>query len=251
MDDFKEIFGRIARAAIVLFESGSKVASFNDRRTLLPFVEEPEAELWAALRSYCGEREISLDEDNLCSLSIWLVIAQHQTEEGQLSSPTIESGLIFSKQEAIRTMLYLRDKLCSAGEFEPNEGRATVEEGEDLCCTAVNSEGEGITWYVVQQETYGEHKPYKDLTPPRNKVKLPSTHEVEIDVVYCVPLFDFLEPLEKLNISISSFIASGPGGGNPCLCLRGSATDLEEYLVTYHGYTRNEARNAIKELPKS
>lgn len=56
----------------------------------------------------------------------------------------------------------------------------------------------------------------------------------EIDIAYDCPLGDYLEALEKYNLKIESFIAIGPGGGNPCMTLSGTIDNIREYLSEFH-----------------
>jgi len=60
------------------------------------------------------------------------------------------------------------------------------------------------------------------------------TKTFQIDIAHDCPLGDYLEALEKYNLKIESFIAIGPGGGNPCMTLSGSTENIREYLSECH-----------------
>ena len=49
------------------------------------------------------------------------------------------------------------------------------------------------------------------------------------DIAYDCPLSDFLEILEQHNLKIESFIAIGPGGGNPEITVSGSESDIKKF----------------------
>jgi hypothetical protein len=48
------------------------------------------------------------------------------------------------------------------------------------------------------------------------------------DIAYDCPIFDFLKLLEDYNLKLESFIASGPGGGNPEITVSGSPESIEK-----------------------
>jgi hypothetical protein len=54
---------------------------------------------------------------------------------------------------------------------------------------------------------------------------------IEIDIAYDILLGDFLEDLEQYQGQIESFIANGPGGGNPCLTIAFPSQELAESYV--------------------
>lgn len=55
-----------------------------------------------------------------------------------------------------------------------------------------------------------------------------------IDIAHDCPLGVYLEALETYNLKIESFIAIGPGGGNPCMTLSGTTDNIREYLSEFH-----------------
>jgi len=57
---------------------------------------------------------------------------------------------------------------------------------------------------------------------------------IQIDIAHDCPLGDYLEALEKCDLKIESFIAVGPGGGNPCMTLSGTLINLHKYLSDFH-----------------
>ncbi len=52
------------------------------------------------------------------------------------------------------------------------------------------------------------------------------------DIAWDCPLGDFLKTLEDFNLTLKSFIAEGPGGGNPCITVSGTPTNLS--LFEFH-----------------
>jgi 16S rRNA G527 N7-methylase RsmG len=54
---------------------------------------------------------------------------------------------------------------------------------------------------------------------------------IEMDIAYDCPIGDILEWLEKYEAKIESFIAEGPGGGNPALILIFPTADKARALI--------------------
>lgn len=48
------------------------------------------------------------------------------------------------------------------------------------------------------------------------------------DIAYDCPISDFLEFLTEYNLKLESFIAVGPGGGNPEITVSGSPESIEK-----------------------
>lgn len=48
------------------------------------------------------------------------------------------------------------------------------------------------------------------------------------DIAYDCPIFDFLKLLEDYNLKLESYIADGPGGGNPNITVSGSPESIEK-----------------------
>lgn len=48
------------------------------------------------------------------------------------------------------------------------------------------------------------------------------------DIAYDCPIFDFLKLLEDYNLKLESYIAEGPGGGNPEITVSGSPESIEK-----------------------
>lgn len=48
------------------------------------------------------------------------------------------------------------------------------------------------------------------------------------DISYDTPVSDFFEFLDKYNLKLESYIADGPGGGNPEITVSGSPQDIEK-----------------------
>lgn len=48
------------------------------------------------------------------------------------------------------------------------------------------------------------------------------------DIAYDCPISDFLKFLTEYNLKLESFIAVGPGGGNPEITVSGSPESIEK-----------------------
>lgn len=48
------------------------------------------------------------------------------------------------------------------------------------------------------------------------------------DIAYDCPIFDFLKLLDDYNLKLESYIAEGPGGGNPEITVSGSQESIEK-----------------------
>ena len=48
------------------------------------------------------------------------------------------------------------------------------------------------------------------------------------DIAYDCPIYDFLKLLDEYNLKLESYIADGPGGGNPEITVSGSSESIEQ-----------------------
>ena len=48
------------------------------------------------------------------------------------------------------------------------------------------------------------------------------------DIAYDCPVYDFLKLLDEHNLKLESYIADGPGGGNPEITVSGSHESIEK-----------------------
>jgi hypothetical protein len=55
------------------------------------------------------------------------------------------------------------------------------------------------------------------------------------DIAYDCPISDFLQLLENYNLKLESFIAIGPGGGNPEITVSGSEESIEQIRENIFG----------------
>ena len=51
--------------------------------------------------------------------------------------------------------------------------------------------------------------------------------EYEFDLAWDCPTGDFLEMLKNFDLKLVSFIPIGPGGGNPCITVFGTVTNIQ------------------------
>lgn len=49
------------------------------------------------------------------------------------------------------------------------------------------------------------------------------------DIAWDCPLGDFLKTLEDFNLTLKSFIAEGPGGGNPEITVSGTPNNISMF----------------------
>ena len=59
--------------------------------------------------------------------------------------------------------------------------------------------------------------------------------KIEFDVAWDCPMGEFLERLEEYNGNIESFVANGPGGGNPALILVFPSTEMAQGFIDIDG----------------
>ena len=52
--------------------------------------------------------------------------------------------------------------------------------------------------------------------------------EYEFDIVWDCPLGDFLQMLKDFDLKLLHFIPNGPGGGNPCIQVFGTITNIQK-----------------------
>lgn len=73
----------------------------------------------------------------------------------------IVSDVIYDRLVARQLMLDIRDEFCFGGHAEPNEGRATVLEGENDLITATDEHGTSYSWRVLRIGTVGQVLPHE------------------------------------------------------------------------------------------